>query len=123
MYSKEWLPFAISIGINDKDFWHLTMRELNAYIEAYKIKQREQDVLNWQLGMYYKIALSNALDEGFNGKKAKSSYPDEPIFSQEIEIVEEEIELTEDRKQVLIEQFVTQRRIAKANWDIANEGR
>lgn len=122
MYAKEWLPFAISIGINHHDFWHLTMRELNAYIEGYKIKMRTADVLNHQLGMYIKLAVSISLDEGFNGKKAKSKYPEKPLFSEEIEIDETEYELTEERKQKLLDDFVLKRRIAKANWDIANEG-
>lgn len=81
MYEKEIIPNCIAIGISYKEFWHMNPKIIECYIAGHTLKKKEQDIMNWYLGQYVLSAVATALDNGFNGKKAKSEYIKEPIMS------------------------------------------
>ena len=53
-------------------------RILHAYAKAQLLKQEQDNTLMWQHNAYTHHAVLSALDKGFNGKKAKLSYPEAP---------------------------------------------
>jgi hypothetical protein len=83
-------------------------KELEPYEIAHKNKIKEQDMLQhmWW-GNYGISALIVAIDRCFGGKKAKSEYIKESIFSKEFEddgLTEEEIYEKELRKALMAEE-------------------
>lgn len=66
-------------GMTEEQFWHSNPRIWKVWEEAHKQKINEINTLNWLNGMYTLNALSVALDNAFNGKKAKSEYMEKPI--------------------------------------------
>lgn len=65
------LPNALAVGVPYDLFWHLTPKKLNVFYKAYKIKLREKDTLNWQMGQYICAAIGTIL---------KGTYPNKPLF-------------------------------------------
>lgn len=74
---KEWIPFAVSIGIEIDDFYRMNpkkmMRRIPFYEEkinhARKVKQNEMNLDSWLKGLYVARAIA-----GLSGK----AYPQEP---------------------------------------------
>lgn len=70
-------------------------KELEPFIDAYKIQKNREDIAQWQLGQYMAAAVSCAFPKG--------EYPKKPMFQMEErteEITERDIEmaiLTEQR--------------------------
>lgn len=79
----EWLPFAISMGVSEKEFWELGPRGLEPYIKAYQLREKQRlehaNVQGWLIGIYVTHAIGCMLSEG-------ASYPDKPIdiFGNEV---------------------------------------
>lgn len=123
-FELDWLPYAISIGLTKEQFYSCTMRQLNAYIEANKMKLVEKDLFDYRQGQYFLSALQTALDGAFNGKKAKTTYIDKPFLSDIQDSIiskEKDRPLTEEEKQRQIDLFVLKRQIAKKNYDLARQ--
>ncbi len=76
------------------DFWGLTFRQYEAYIEAHNMYLREQDHLNWLNGMYTTSAVGFVISEALGGK-SKGKYVDAPLLEKEGE-----------RRQSLDEEFL-----------------
>lgn len=79
-FENEWLVQALAIGISHTDFWLMNPKLIHLYGEAYKLKQKDQDMMNWYLGQYVLDALRVSLD-GFN-EHPKAKYMEKPIFEQ-----------------------------------------
>lgn len=114
------LPQAIVVGISVQDFWHMNPTMLKPYVKAHQLKLKEQDMLNWYLGHYVYSAVSTALDNGFNGKKAKSKYIDEPIMSNKYYGLSQE-EINELKLQKMIDDEME--RIKQDKLKYQNQGR
>ena len=79
------------------DIWNLSTRDYETIIRAYKKKkeqeQKEKDFFNWQLGLYFRVAIASC----FTGEV---KYPNEPFFSKknsEENMDEKTIELERER--------------------------
>ena len=92
-YAYEWLPYAISIGIQEQQFWQMTMRQYNAHLEAENLRQCRQDQYAWSQGQYFYIAMMAAIDHN------KVQYPEEP-FTANYGLSEDEIADKEMQKEL-----------------------
>lgn len=100
------------MGIPEKDFWHMTMRQLHSYEKAQQIIERKADESAWNAGRYTMLAVMTALDIGFNGKKAKQKYPEKPFL-----MPDEDENLTQEE----YEEKVMREQIAFMEADMARE--
>lgn len=81
---KTWLPTALSIGITESEFWKLTMRRLNAYIAADKLKTERIDLYMHTMGTYVLAAINSSnmgASEWYIGKtNERPKYPEQPFM-------------------------------------------
>lgn len=94
MIVTEWLPYALSIGIDEDRFWHLNPRLIKPYIKAYRIRKQEENSMLYVQGRYFLDALLCSVGNMFKGKTAKAfEYPKKPyeLFAEETILSEEEI--------------------------------
>lgn len=66
------------IGVDYELFWTLNPKSLSAFIKAFSLKQKYDDAMAWQAGMYIKLAIASSL-----GKDNK--YPKKPFLENESE--------------------------------------
>lgn len=72
--NEEILPNALMIGVSYELFWTLDPKSLAPFVKAFALKQKYDDVCNWQLGIYIQQAIAAC----FN-KSAK--YPNKPMLA------------------------------------------
>lgn len=111
------LPFAISIGIKEAEFWSMTKRSMDAHIEGNRLQEKKKDEDNWIFGMYVLSAVSVAVEHNLAGKKAKSKYIEKPIMQQMEELKAKE-NLTEEEKKNQIEQFFSRLMVMQSNFEL-----
>lgn len=87
--------------------------ELEPYVEAHKLKQREIDTQNWQLGIYFMRAISVCLN---TSKTEKIEYFDKPLLEQV------EYERTQEYKRLAQERLFASLKLMQANFE-RNKGR
>lgn len=61
------------------------MRTFNAYIEGYRLWQKQCDANNWIMGQYVALAIRSTIgnSEWFRGKNGDIvNYPDKPFFEK-----------------------------------------
>jgi hypothetical protein len=73
----EILPNALMIGVDYDLFWRLNPKSLKPFIKAFTLKQEQEDVLQWTLGLYVQRAIGSCFD-----KNAK--YPEKPFSSKTV---------------------------------------
>lgn len=71
MIYEDVLPQYLAIGVTWDRFMDSCPKELEPYEKAYKIKQTEEDIKQWQLGQYILAAISTI---------GKGKYPKKPMF-------------------------------------------
>jgi hypothetical protein len=64
---------SIIYGMPYDLFWFGDPQDYFVYADAYNEKQKEKDVLNWQLGQYIQFAVGSCLE-------SKCKYPQKPMF-------------------------------------------
>jgi hypothetical protein len=64
---------SIRYGMTYNQFWFDDPQLYYTYEEIYFEKLKEQDILNWQLGVYMRLSVGSCLDN-------KCKYPDKPMF-------------------------------------------
>lgn len=114
MFEKEWLPYALSIGISYNDFWHMNPRRIKAFEEAHKLKAKMQDEQMWLMGIYIQSAVSVAVEHNLAGRKATSKYIEKPFLQNEI--FTKNKELTEYEKQKAVDKFFAKENARRLNW-------
>jgi len=101
----------------DEFMWH-SLRELQVYNEAHKLKIKEMDYLNYLTGEYVYDALVAALGGMFAKKGTKAptyiEMREKPILDKIDEKQEEVVD-----EQTAYENWRMQRKIDKLNWDLA----
>lgn len=112
LFRAEWLPKCLAIGIPEAIFWQSTVRELNPYIEAEKIRQKNADRNNYYLGAYTYHAVFAAIENAFNGKKAKAKYLEKPFSEQQ-----SEEEMENEKKIALTKQLFQKLEIMQMNFE------
>lgn len=90
------------MGVSERDFWDMTIRQLHSYEKARELMERRADENAWNEGRYTMLALMTALDIGFNGKKAKQKYPEHPflMLDNDENLTQEEYEEKVMREQI-----------------------
>lgn len=90
------------MGVSEKDFWHMTKRQMHAYEKAKELMEKQADESAWNAGRYTMLAVMTALDIGFNGKKATQKYPEKPFFmpDEDENLTQEEYEEKVMREQI-----------------------
>ena len=98
---------------------HSTPKILKAYDKAHMIRLQEIDQMaHMVVGNYVISAFSVVLDACFNGKKAKSEYPDEPVL---IRAEKRNKGLAEEEKRVQRMAFIAKLEIMKSNFDATHK--
>ena len=114
MFVKEWLPYALSIGVSYNDFWHMNPRILNAIGKGYELQRKARDEEMWTQGLYNFHAMATAIANCFS-KTSKAQYIKKPLLSDYV--AKEEIS---EEKRIEMENYklAMSLRIMQANWDL-----
>lgn len=108
------------MGVSKEEFMESCPKELRPYEIAYRMKQEEIDINNWNLGKYVLSATTYAVEHCLSGDKAKSKYFEKPLFK----LYEEENKnnnLTEEEKKKQTELFFMQLQIMEQNFNLQNK--
>ena len=63
------------IGVDYDLFWTLNPKSLSPFIKAFKLKQKQADVQNYNLGLYIRMAIASCMDKN-------SKYPNKPLMDK-----------------------------------------
>ena len=66
------------IGVEYDLFWTLNPRSLQPFVKAFELKQKYDDSVAWQQGVYIQLAIASVLN-----KSAK--YPTKPMMAKTVE--------------------------------------
>jgi len=66
------------MGVGYDLFWTLNPKSLQPFVEAFTLKQKYDNVNNWQLGLYIQVAIASVLDK-------KTNYPKTPFGEEVVE--------------------------------------
>lgn len=113
MFEKEWLPYALSIGIQYSDFWHMNPRRIKAFAKAYENKKLMIDEALWMNGIY----IISAINTAFADKKHKAEYIKKPLL-QGIETHQEEALTEEQIKERENHKLAMSLKIMQVNWEL-----
>lgn len=112
MIEETWLPRAISIGISYDDFWHMNPHIIQIHIKAHKQWLQERNELAYIQGVYMRDAIESSICNGFRAKGSKPyEYPKEPYEFWG------ERELTEQEKDMQINQIFANLQLMKSNFE------
>ena len=120
---KEWLPYALSIGVDIGSFWHLTPHTLSLIAEGYNEGLKRQMVYDNAMahiqGLYFTEALLSTVGNMFSGKTAKKhNYPDKP-YELGLESKSKSEQETEKERQINL--FAGQLTTAFSNFMLSKE--
>lgn len=83
----------MSIGMTYEQYWYDDATISRAFLEAYRLRKREENERLWLQGMYFYDGMSRAISNAFGKKSAKKhDYPDKPYPLYEKQKTKEEIE-------------------------------
>lgn len=109
MIYEDVLPHYLSIGVSKQEIMESCPKELEPYDIANKRKMIRFDEMMYSWwGTYGLSAMSVAIEHCLAGKEAKSSYVENPIFSNISEnegLTQEEIDNRELRKMLFAEEL------------------
>ena len=82
------LPDALAIGVPYDLFWVSTPKDLEPFKKAFSLSREIDDISNWQLGNYIRIAIASSFND-------KVKYPSEPYMytGKHVEELDEETKL------------------------------
>lgn len=112
------MPYALSIGIDEKTFWTLNPHKIKPYKKAYKLKMEERDAEMWRMGIYVQSAVAVAVEHNLAGRKAKSKYIEQPILS---DAEKNEKKISRNKRKEQTEMLFTKLNIMKANFEITQK--
>lgn len=93
-------------------------KELEPFVEAERLEILRRDEDMWVMGMYVQNAVYVAVEHCLAGRKAKSQYLKSPLREQLEE--QDEENLSEEKLQVMREQFVAKLLTMKTNFELEN---
>ena len=110
------LPAAIESGMNEYEFFKMTPAAIKRAIESYWKNQKNEweraEYEAWLNGLY----VMNAIGASFS---KKHKYPQNPMKQQQI--VQEDLELTEEQKDYYRDQFVKRLQRMEKRFNKAKE--
>lgn len=93
----------MSMGMSYQDYWYGDVFMVVPYVEAYRLRKRQENERLWLQGMYFYDALSVALKrfgDGLGGQRTPDSvkYPEEPyrLYQATKEKTQDELQEQED---------------------------
>lgn len=87
----EALPFFLSIGMTEKEFWNSTIKQRGAWYRKYELELERQNFMCWVQGQY--ITAGAHAD-----KQGKINYPKEPFRLTPKTLEEEQADLEKEFK-------------------------
>lgn len=66
------------MGVDYELFWTLNPKSLSPFVKAFNLKQKYDDAISWQSGLYIRLAIASALNK-------QSKYPQKPMMSEPVE--------------------------------------
>lgn len=112
------MPYALSIGIDEKTFWTLNPRKIKPYQKAHKLRLEERDAELWRMGIYVQSAVTVAVEHNLAGRKARSKYIEKPLLE---DAREHEEQLSESKRKEQVDLLFAKLNVMKANYDIDNK--
>ena len=91
--------------------------DLAPYEKAYNMHTKQQDTLNWMLGIYVKSAVTVAVEQNLYGKKANSEYIEQPILEKAKQSGDE---FTEEELNLQREAFMMQLLVMQDNYNLTH---
>lgn len=79
---------------------------MKIYVDAYKMRQKNEDAERWLMGSYVHIAVASAMDTMLNGRKATVKYPERPMLQENESKYEDGSELSQEEKDAICKQLV-----------------
>ena len=77
---EAWLPYCLSIGMTEEQFWKGDPSLVQAYKQAQRLRDERKNQELWLQGLYFYKALSVVISNAFGGgKTARQKYFEEPI--------------------------------------------
>lgn len=70
-------------------------KELEPFVEAFKMQSKRRDEEMWMMGIYTMSAFKTVIDQCINGRKAKTEYIKEPLTKTDKKSFDE---MTEEEK-------------------------
>lgn len=84
--------------------------------EAYKMKIKSEDEKMWMHNQYTYIAVLSGISKIFSGKKSKCEYPSKPLLHEYYKQEEEE-NITEEQKQVEIDNLMNSLKLMQISFE------
>lgn len=102
------LPDALAIGVPYELFWVSTPKDLEPFKKAFSLSQEINDISNWQLGNYIRVAIASAFND-------KAKYPTEPYMytNRHKEELDEETKLLQGKENNQLVRIKLMERIKK----------
>ena len=73
------------MGVGYELFWTLNPKSLSPFIKAFSLKQKYDDSMAWQSGMYIRMAVASCFDKN-------TKYPNAPILKDATIVAETDAE-------------------------------
>lgn len=94
------LVYALSLDVEYNLFWKLNPKKLSYFVEAHKIKMKNQDFLNYSLGGYIKMGTASLLNK-------QNKYPSKPFLDDIDKSKEKTIEETQNEWMLKLKAWAT----------------
>ena len=106
------------LGVSEERVLDGTPKDLEPFLDSYKLKQKSRDEEMWRMNQYTMLAVSVAVSRNLYGKKSKAKYLDKPILQIEEEKKKEETKvLTESEKKQQREMILMRLQLMKINFE------
>lgn len=128
LYTTEWFPYALVMGITWSEFWEMTPAIIEAHKKGFRLKKEEDNAYAYIQGIYVRDALASTVGNMFRKKGSKAiEYPSEPYGMYKDEQIEEvqdgEEIMTEDEKRRKTEALFMQLRLMQANFELSKQAK
>ena len=119
MYEKEWIPYALAMGISYNDFWDMNPRIMNIHIAGHKRKLEYDNYVAYLGGIYVREALLCTVGNMFSKKGAKPiEYPKEPYPVTQEAIKDRDEREIEAQRQA----FWANLQVMQTNFELSKQG-
>ena len=125
-FFREQCPYYMAMGMSYNEYWNdPDVGKAQAYLEAFRVKQKADENRLWRQGLYFYEALCDAspiLRTNFSGRKVSPlPYPSEPYPLDDAEVKERKEREAKKKMFAIRERFLADaRRLNKEQEDAQN---
>ncbi|OUO77892.1 hypothetical protein B5F53_11800 [Blautia sp. An249] len=94
-----------------------TPSDLKPFLEANRLKRKEEDELSWMHNQYTMVAVSVAVSRILLGKKAKGKYPDMPFMQKHEEKAKAQETITEEEAKKQRKNLLSMLQLMQINFE------